>query len=147
VLEELDSLLVELVISTVMIGVLVVMHYVGLLALGRVLKLEMADERRHHIAPVSMKGIGYPVMLVIGLFALHGAQIWLYALLYLGVGAIDDLRVAVYFSTMTYATIGFGDHYIAPAWRVVAAIEGIAGAIMIGWSTAFFVTFVNKLMR
>lgn len=130
-----------------MVGVLVVMHYIGLLALGRMLRLEVADERRHHIAPVSIKGIGYPVMLVVGLFALHGAQIWLYALLYLGVGAIDDLRTAVYFSTMTYATIGFGDQYIAPAWRVVAAIEGIAGAIMIGWSTAFFVTFVNKLMR
>jgi hypothetical protein len=52
---------------------------------------------------------------------------------------------AVYFSTITYATIGFSDAELAPPWRLVAAIEGINGILLLGWSTAFFVAVVARL--
>ena len=72
---------------------------------------------------------------------------WLYAFLYEGLGAVVDLETAVYFSTISYAGIGFDDRYIAPEWRLVAAIEGINGLLLLGWSTAFFVTIVARLGR
>ncbi|MDH4399727.1 MAG: ion channel [Sphingorhabdus sp.] len=63
---------------------------------------------------------------------------WLYAFLYEGLGAVADLETAMYFSTISYAGIGFDDRYIMPEWRLVAAIEEINGLLLLGWSTAFF---------
>ena len=35
----------------------------------------------------------------------------------------------------------------AGGWRLVSAIEGINGIILIGWSTAFFVTLIARMRR
>ena len=49
------------------------------------------------------------LVIVLALFTLHGIEIWLYAALYLLLNAVVDLETAVYFSTITYAGIGFDD--------------------------------------
>ena len=69
---------------------------------------------------------------------------WLYAFLYEGLGAVADLETAVYFSTISYAGIGFDDRYIMPEWRLVGAIEGINGLLLLGWDR-LFVTIVARL--
>jgi hypothetical protein len=84
-------------------------------------------------------------VLVLALFVLHGLEIWTYAALYLSLGAVRDLASAVYFSTTTYATIGFSDAELSVDWRLVAAIEGMNGILLLGWSTAFFVAVVARL--
>jgi len=61
------------------------------------------------------------------------------------VHAMPDLQMAVYFSTITYSTIGYDDGGISAAWSLVAAIEGINGVILLGWSTGFFVSLVGRL--
>gem|GEM_PF-6216169 len=61
--------------------------------------------------------------IVLALVFVHGVEIWLYAGLYLYLGAVADLETAVYFSTMTYAAIGFGDSEMAREWRLVSAIR------------------------
>jgi len=85
--------------------------------------------------------------LVMGLFAIHGVEIWLYALLYWLTGALPDLHISVYFSTITYATIGYDDEGLERAWQLVAAIEGINGILLLGWSTAFFVSLMARMGR
>ena len=62
-----------------------------------------------------------------------------------GLKAVSELATAVYFSTTTYATIGFSDAGLSASWRLVAAIEGINGILLLGWSTAFFVGVVARL--
>ena len=84
---------------------------------------------------------------MLGLFILHAAEIWAYAALYLELGALPHIREAVYFSTITYSTTGYDDDLLAEQWRLVAAIEGMNGVLLMGWSTAFFVTGVTRLMR
>ena len=87
------------------------------------------------------------MIVILGLFVLHGFEIWLYAFLYLGIGSIEGLREAIYFSTITYGAIGYSDAAMAEEWRLVSAIEGINGIILIGWSTAFFVTLIARMRR
>jgi hypothetical protein len=55
------------------------------------------------------------------------------------------LRDAVYFSTITYGAIGYDDAAMAEQWRLVSAIEGINGILMIGWSTAVLIRVVGLL--
>jgi hypothetical protein len=48
---------------------------------------------------------------------------------------------------ITYAGIGFDDDDMSRRWRLVSAIEGVNGFLLLGWSTAFFVTVVARLRR
>ena len=96
---------------------------------------------------MSFRGIAAMIIVILGLFLLHGIEIWLYAFLYLGIGSVDGLREAIYFSTITYGAIGYSDAAMAERCRLVSAIEGINGIILIGWSTAFFVTLIARVRR
>lgn len=76
---------------------------------------------------------------VIGLFGVISAEVWLWAGCYLWFGFIERLEVALYFSTVTFSTLGYGDIVPSEDWRVLAALEGINGFLLIGWSTAYLV--------
>ena len=137
----------ELLLATVMVLATVSIHAIGLFALSRLLRVEESEEAAEHIHPLSGRGIVATLTVALGLFVLHGLEIWLYAFVYLAIGAVDGLRESVYFSTITYGAIGYSDAAMAPGWRLVSAIEGINGIILIGWSTAFFVTLVARMRR
>ena len=138
-------MLIQLTFATIMVVVTVLIHGAGITALALGLRVELeADEENHHF---SLKRAVVILIVVLALFTLHGIEIWLYAALFLLIGAIPVLEAAVYFSTITYASIGFGDAEMARSWRLVGAIEGINGVLLLGWSTAFFVTVVARLRR
>ena len=137
----------ELLLATVMVLATVSIHAIGLFALSRLLRVEELEEAAEHIHPLSGRGIAATLTVALGLFVLHGIEIWLYAFVYLAIGAVEGLREAVYYSTITYGAIGFSDTAMAPQWRLVGAIEGINGIILIGWSTAFFVTLIARMRR
>ena len=140
-------MLTELAIATAMVMVTVMVHAVGLLVLNEFRVAMMREEDEQGIHPLSVRGVAMIMALVLGLFVVHGLEIWLYATLYLELGAVEGLRHAVYFSTQTYAAIGYGDEAIAHDWKLIAAIEGINGLLLIGWSTAFFVTIMGRMGR
>lgn len=140
-------MLTQLLVSTLMVLLTVIIHGIGLAAFSHLLRNEVATERIHHIPALAPRAMAFTLLLVLSLFFLHGVEIWLYAFLYEVLGAVGNLETAVYFSTISYAGIGFDDRYIMEAWRLVAAIEGINGLLLLGWSTAFFVTVVARLGR
>lgn len=140
-------MILQLVTSTIMVLLTVTMHGFGLAMLGRVMQLEARQERMQHVPTLSVRSLVFTQALVIALAGLHGLEIWGYAFLFEALGAVSDLETAVYFSTISYAGIGFDDRYIDPSWRLVSAIEGVNGLLLLGWSTAFFVNVVTKLGR
>lgn len=138
-------MILQLIIATVMVLFTVTVHGGGLAVLGGRLRLEARQERDAHLPHLSARSLFFTLVLVLALFVLHGVEIWAYAAVYLGLGAVKTLETAVYFSTIAYGGIGFSDAYIAPSWRLVSAIEGVNGILLPGWSTAFFVTVVARL--
>ncbi|MEA3017212.1 MAG: hypothetical protein QOI38_1934 [Sphingomonadales bacterium] len=140
-------MLAELTVATAMVVLTVIIHAVGLYAVARFLRLEEREEAAAHVHPLSVRGFATTLSVILGLIALHGTEIWLYAFLYQAIGAVEGLRNAVYFSTITYGAIGYDDAAMAKSWRLVSAIEGINGIILIGWSTAFFVMVVLRMRR
>ena len=62
------------------------------------------------------------------------AVIWAYV--YLRVGAIEQLETALYFSMVTFTTLGYGDVTLPPDWRLLASFEAANGIMMFGWTTA-----------
>ncbi len=137
----------DLLVSTAMVILTVALHGVSLGWLGRLLRIEYRAEASQHIGPQSWRAMAFTQAMVLALFALHGVEIWLYAFVYDLLGAVSDFSTALYFSTISYAAIGYTDTAIDPAWRLVGAIEGINGLLLLGWSTAFFVAFLTRLGR
>jgi hypothetical protein len=75
----------------------------------------------------------------------HLVEITIWAGFYYWKEALPSLETSLYFSAVTYATIGYGDIVVSPPWRVLAAMEGLTGILMCGWSGAFFFAAVNRL--
>lgn len=136
------TLFTQLVTATLVVAATVLIHLSGLAALLAVL-------RRHRHASsrwlAALFNAGVILLAAFGLFALHSIEIWTWAGVYWGLGAFPDFEHALYFSTSTYVTIGYGDLVLPPGSRILGAIEGASGIILIGWSTAFFFSIVDRL--
>ena len=76
---------------------------------------------------------------------LHLLEILAWAALYVGNGALPDMTTAVYFSSVTYTTTGYGDVVLPARWRLDGGVEALTGILMCGWSAGFFVAVVNRL--
>lgn len=76
---------------------------------------------------------------VLGILAILTIEVWSWALAYTLLGAARDFGEALYLSTAMFSTTGYGDIHPNPTWRLMTALEGINGFLMIGWSTAYLV--------
>ena len=124
-------------LGTLLIATTVLIHTVGLLLLSAVMRQVVEWWRLHR------HGMGQTaamVTTVLGLFLLHTIEVWVWAGAYLWLAAIGTLEEALYFSTVTFSTIGFGDFTLGPEWRLLSSLEGVDGLLLIGWSTAYLVS-------
>tara|TARA_B100000378_G_scaffold43278_1_gene32476 strand:- start:4327 stop:4812 length:486 start_codon:yes stop_codon:yes gene_type:complete len=136
---------VELAASSVLGAACVIIHGLGLALITRFIRPSDDPRRVTHLPPVTFHGIAMTIAIVLFLLVIHGAEIWLYAFFYLAVRALPDLSSALYFSTISYSTVGFSDALILKSWRNVAALESIVGVMMLGWSTAYFVRILGHI--
>ena len=123
----------------------VLFHGVGLASLSKALRSEASLERLRHIEPLSPRGALFTLMIVLAIIVLHGLEIWAFAGLYLVVDAVHTFEEALYFSTISYSTVGYSDTHIAMDWRLLGAFESILGMILLGWSTAFFFRMLGRI--
>lgn len=128
-------LITNLALGTLMISLTVVIHTLGLIAVTHVMSF-VTDRIRlhgHRSRILAMNTV------VIGVFAVLTAEVWLWAAGFSLIGVVDDFETALYFSTITFSTVGYGDVVPHPEWRMLAALEGVNGFLLIGWSTAYLI--------
>ena len=133
-------MLVQLFLATVMVTAICLIHLIGLAMLTRVLRSHRKAFGKLRIMPLTIL-----LAATVGIIGTHTIEIWLDAGLYLGLGAFGNFEEALYFSTVTYASIGYGDLLMPHEWRIFGAIEGAAGIVLLGWSTAYLVSLLTQL--
>jgi hypothetical protein len=136
------QLILNLLAATFMVTLTTLVHFFGLIALTRLMSgahIRLKTHRGH------WRQAGMIMLTVFGIFALHTAQIWFYAVLYRVLGELQTFEEALYFSTVAFVSIGFGDIVLSPKWRVLSAIEGANGVILVAWSTAFLIAVTTRL--
>jgi hypothetical protein len=69
------------------------------------------------------------------------AGIW--AITYEAIGAIASFERALYFSIVTFTTLGYGDLTLQADWQLLSSFEAANGTIMFGWTTAMIVAVVH----
>lgn len=132
----------NLALAAFMVSLTVVVHFAGLLVLIWLLRSRGHRFRAHESAIGQGAAI---VFLVLGLVAIHTVEIWLYAVVYFALGALPDFEAALYFSTTSFTTIGYGDVVLEKKWRLLSAIEGANGLLLFGWSTAFLFSVTTRM--
>ena len=76
---------------------------------------------------------------VLGILAILTVEVWCWALAYFQLRVVGKFGDALYLSTAMFSTTGYGEVHLDPYWRLLTALEGINGFLMIGWSTAYLV--------
>jgi hypothetical protein len=128
-------LITNLALGTLMISLTVVIHTFGLMGVTHAMGW-VTDRIRLHGHRSRMLAMN---TVVIGVFAVLTAEVWLWAASFTLIGVVDDFETALYFSTITFSTVGYGDVVPHPEWRMLAALEGVNGFLLIGWSTAYLI--------
>jgi len=84
------------------------------------------------------------------LIFIHLIQTVIWALVYLllpGITEFETFEKSIYFSLVTFTTLGYGEITIASSHRILAGLEAINGITLIGWSTAFMFAIFRELMK
>lgn len=83
------------------------------------------------------------VLLLIGVsvwvLGIITAGVWMWALVFLGLGALPTLEESVYFALVSYTTLGFGDVVLQHEWRILSGMAGANGFLNFGLLTALMV--------
>jgi len=129
--------------STVLVLVCVIIHYEVLRVASHLLpRLSIAPRPR--------------ILVAIGAtFFAHTVEVWMYAVAYwllsdhLGIGSFGGdfhggFEDCLYFSTVTYTSLGLGDLYPLGGLRLVAGVETLTGLMMITWSASFTYLAMEK---
>lgn len=135
----------QILLGSLLVVVTTALH--GLCTLLALLVLRRAHQwlRRQHPGRSLIRGTLLVSSLVLLLFlaSLVEASIW--AQVYVAVGAFEDLESALYFSTVTFTTLGYGDLTLGADWRLLASFEAANGTIMFGWSTSLVVAYIQRI--
>jgi hypothetical protein len=125
----------NLFFGAIVIALTVVVHTLGLMSVTHFMtwfigRIRLHGRRSRVIAMITV---------VLGVFLVLSVEVWIWAMAFVLLGVVKDIETALYFSTITFSTVGYGDVVPAHEWRQFAALEGINGFLLIGWSTAYLV--------
>jgi len=75
-------------------------------------------------------------------------QVTLWALFYhFHMGELGDFGSSVYFSMVSFTTLGANELNLSHAHRMIGGLESAVGMLMFGWSTALLVKVVHQTDR
>ena len=134
-------MLFQFVVASIAVLMTVVIHAGGQ-AVG-LRWLIAARARRLHVAVMWIRSLVVGILILVMFVAtLVEAGVW--ATAYLTLGAIPKFEEALYFSVVTYTTLGYGDIVLDDQWRLLSSFQAANGVIVFGWTTALAVVALRQ---
>ena len=140
-------MLIAFIINSALVAIAIMIHYEMLYRLSRLMPTLVIRHRYR---------------LVVGIFGAlmaHITEIWMFAFGYYflirftSLGslvafdsgeAIYDLMHCIYYSFITYTTLGFGDVIPTGALRFLTGLEALTGLVLITWTASFMYFEMRK---
>jgi len=137
-----DPMFRELLSALLLLAVCVVIHSGGLVLLLRYIDTHPIPKRARlwHLATIIIRIAWW-------LTLLHLFQIVLWAFFYWAKECLPDWDTSLYFSGVSYSTLGYGDVVLPTGWRMLGPAEGLTGILMCGLSTGVFFAILHRLLE
>lgn len=132
----------QLSIGALMVVLTVVVHTVGIVALTAYIRERDLKVVRHRNYVALTRVLVFTTLII---FLLHAAEIWIWAGLYMLLDEFQTMERALYFSTVAFTTLGYGDIILGPRWQLLSSFEAANGLLLIGVSTAYLFSIIEKL--
>lgn len=137
---------------TILVGLVVIGLTVIIQGYGTIYWVRRFDKKRaqHPQSFLRKSGLKLLISTSVFLIFIHLIQAGIWASVYMflpGVTEFETFEKSMYFSLVTFTTLGYGEITIASANRVLAGLEAINGITLIGWSTAFMFAIFQELMK
>ena len=117
-------------------------HASGMLLVMRAVRLHGERKTANPLQQTRMYWIGGTVLLM---FLVSVLEVLIWAVSYLALNAIEGFEQALYFSMVTFTTLGYGEIVLDEHWRLLASFEAANGIIMFGWTTAIVIAVVQRV--
>jgi hypothetical protein len=133
------------VIAILALGLLAMSACLALQALASVVAVRyFARAAERPLGPKPWRAIFLQFsILMIVLMLGNIVQVAFWALLYIALGAFEDFETAVYFSGVTFTSLGYGDVVLSGRMRLLAPLQAANGLMMFGITTAVFIAAVQ----
>ena len=129
-------MLQNLAAGSVLVALTVLIHTVGLITIAAVTpRLARWLGFHNHDVGRTLVMTGT----VLGILMILTLEVWSWAAAYALLNVTNEFEDALYLSTSLFSTVGYEGLVFHQAWRLLTALEGINGFLMIGWSTAYLV--------
>ena len=133
-------------ITVLIVGLLAMSACLALQALASVLAARyFARAAKQPLGPKPWRAIflQFSILLIVLMLG-NIVQVVFWALLYSALGAFEDFETAVYFSGVTFTSLGYGDVVLDGRMRLLAPLQAANGLMMFGITTALFIAAVQQ---
>ncbi len=134
-------MIINIVIAAILFIATTATHAVGMMLSLNTIQRYREDLNKHPKSTRIFRVSG----VVLLLFLVSVVEVLIWAITYLALNAIQGLEQALYFSMVTFTTLGYGDVVLAEQWRLLSSFEAANGIIMFGWTIAIVVSVVQRL--
>jgi hypothetical protein len=140
-------MLLNIIVGLIVIGLTVIIQ-----GYGTMFWVTKYDRERSLLNEGTLKKRGTRLMISTAVFLIliHLIQAALWALVYMllpGITEFETFEKSMYFSLVTFTTLGYGEITISSANRMLAGLEAINGITLIGWSTAVMFAIFQQLIK
>lgn len=137
----------NILIGLVIIGITVMIH-----GYGTKFWINLIMKKYDHLYDKTFDRSAVKLLIYTALFLLFlnflEAAIWgLTYYMLPGITEFDTLEKSIYFSLVTYTTLGYGEIVISSSNRILSGFEAMNGVLLLGWSTTMMFSVMQALMK
>lgn len=135
--------------SLVLVAITMAMHAVGIVFIGAAIRRTGVKLVRKGVNYADSAIVTIVLIVAVGLALaiLHSVESIIWAVVYVGLGALPSPADAALYSVDSMTTRGASGLFLASQWRMMGAVEAGDGMLLFGISTAFLFYVMLHLWR
>ena len=140
-------MLLNIAIGVFIIGITILIHGYGTIFWVKLLSRKYKKKQNSSLNKKTVWLLIYTAIFLLSLNFME-AIIWGFAYYILpGITEFDTLEKAIYFSLVTFTTLGYGEITIHSTNRILAGLEAMNGVLLLGWTTAIMFSVLQFTVK
>ncbi|GGZ92662.1 potassium channel family protein [Algibacter mikhailovii] len=140
-------MVLNITIGVIIIGITILIHGYGTFYWVKILAKNFQDNQKHFL---NTKITWFLIYTAIYLLALNFIEAIIWGVTYYilpGISEFESLEKAIYFSLVTFTTLGYGEITISSNNRILAGLEAMDGVLLLGWTTAIMFSVLQYSIK